>query len=696
LATVAVSPKDWLSKLNKANIDIIAIAGFTGMVLVILLIPLPPLVMDIFLIINLSFSILLLMSTVWVKSAMELSSFPSLLLIVTLFRLALNVATTRLILSTGNAGSVVDTFAGFISGNNLVVGFVIFLILVLINFIVITKGSGRVSEVAARFTLDALPGKQMAIDADMNAGNIDEKQAKIRRDALSEEADFYGSMDGASKFVRGDAIAGLVITAINILAGFAIGVFVNGLGAEEAAKKYTLLTIGDGLVTQIPALFISVAAGLLVTKSGKSSNIYVDLNRQLFLSPKPIMAAACLIVLLGLATSFWPASTLVSMALTYYAWTLMKKEEKAIVTQKEAKKETEAKPAEPDKVEGMLKVEQMELEVGYGLIPLVDAKQGGDLLNRINLLRKQIATDMGFIVPPIRIRDNMQLQPNQYVVKIRGNEIAVGEVYPDKLLAMDAGSATGKLDGIQTKEPAFGLPATWVGREMKERANSLGHTVVEPTAVIATHLTELVKNHAAEILTRGEIKHLVDNLDESSKTIVDEVLKDMLTYADLQKVLQNLLMEKVSIKDLETILEVLGDYGRKTKDTEVLTEYVRNALNRSICKDYIEEKNKIYVVTLDPKMEDMITNSVQKMDDGASLLSIDPRVLKNVVKGITTALEKLVSKGHVAPIVLCSPSIRAHVSRFMRSQMPSVVVLSYNEISPGINVEAVTSADLSA
>lgn len=696
MATVAESPKNWLAKLNKANIDILVIAGFTGMVLVILLVPLHPMVMDIFLILNLAFAVLLLMSTVWVKSAMELSSFPSMLLVVTLFRLALNVATTRLILSTGNAGHVVDTFAGFISGNNLIVGFVIFLILVLINFIVITKGSGRVSEVAARFTLDALPGKQMAIDADMNAGNIDEKQAKIRRDALSEEADFYGAMDGASKFVRGDAIAGLVITTINIIGGFAVGVFVNEIGMVPSLQKYTLLTIGDGLVTQIPALLISVAAGLLVTKAGKNSNIYMDLKKQLFLAPKPLMAAACLIALLGFATNFWIPSTLVSIGLTYYAWTLFKKESMDIVKQKEAKTEAATKPLEPEKVEGMLKVEQMELEVGYGLIPLVDTKQGGDLLNRINLLRKQIATDMGFIVPPIRIRDNMQLQPNQYVVKIRGNEIAVGEVFPDKLLAMDAGSATGKLDGIQTKEPAFGLPATWVGREMKERANSLGHTVVEPTAVIATHLTELVKNHAAEILTRGEIKHLVDNLDESSKTIVSEVLTDMLTYADLQKVLQNLLMEKVSIKDLETILEVLGDYGRKTKDTEVLTEYVRNALGRTICKDYLEDKNKIFVVTLDPKMEDMITNSLQKMDDGNSLLNIDPRVLKNVVNGISTALEKLVSMGHVAPIVLCSPSIRAHVSRFMRPQMPSVVVLSYNEISPGIIVEAVGSAELGA
>jgi flagellar biosynthesis protein FlhA len=674
----------------------LAIAGFTGMVLVILLVPLPPIVMDIFLIINLSFSILLLMTTVWVKSSMELSSFPSMLLIVTLFRLALNVATTRLILSTGDAGGVVDTFAGFISGNNLVVGFVIFLILVLINFIVITKGSGRVSEVAARFTLDALPGKQMAIDADLNAGNIDEKQAKIRRDALSEEADFYGAMDGSSKFVRGDAIAGLVITAINILAGFTIGMLSNGMGAAEAAKKYTLLTIGDGLVSQIPALFISVAAGLLVTKAGKTSNIYVDLNKQLLLSPKPLLAASCLIALLGLATSFWLPSTLVSMGLAYYAWTLFKREELAVTQQKETKTAAETKPLEPDKVEGLLKVEPMELEVGYGLIPLVDSKQGGDLLNRINLLRKQIATDLGFIVPPIRIRDNMQLQPNQYIVKIRGNEIAIGEVYPDKLLAMDAGNSTGKLDGIQTKEPAFGLPATWVVREMKERSSSLGYTVVEPTAVIATHLTELVKNHAAEILTRAEIKHLVDNLEEGSKAIANDVLKDMLTYADLQKVLQNLLIEKVSIKDLESILEVLGDFGRKTKDTDVLTEYVRNALNRSICKDYIEEQNKIFVVTLDPKMEDMITNSLQKMDDGASLLSIDPRVLKNVVKGITTALEKLVSQGHVAPIVLCSPSIRSHVSRFMRSHMPSIVVLSYNEISPGINVEAVAAAELGA
>lgn len=674
----------------------LAIAGFTGMVLVILLVPLPPIVMDIFLIINFSFSILLLMTTVWVKSSMELSSFPSMLLIVTLFRLALNVATTRLILSTGNAGAVVDTFAGFISGNNIVVGFVIFLILVLINFIVITKGSGRVSEVAARFTLDALPGKQMAIDADLNAGNIDEKQAKIRRDALSDEADFYGAMDGSSKFVRGDAIAGLVITAINILAGFTIGMLVNGLGAAEAAKKYTLLTIGDGLVSQIPALFISVAAGLLVTKAGKTSNIYVDFNKQLLLSPKPLLAASCLIALLGLATDFWLPSTLVSIGLAYYAWTLFKNEEIAVIKQKETKTAAETKPLEPDKVEGLLKVEPMELEVGYGLIPLVDSKQGGDLLNRINLLRKQVATDLGFIVPPIRIRDNMQLQPNQYVVKIRGNEIAIGEVYPDKLLAMDAGNSTGKLDGIQTKEPAFGLPATWVVREMRERSSSLGYTVVEPTAVIATHLTELVKNHAAEILTRTEIKHLVDNLDEGSKAVVTEVLKDMLTYADLQKVLQNLLIEKVSIKDLETILEVLGDFGRKTKDTDVLTEYVRNALNRAICKDYIEEQNKIYVATLDPKMEDMITNSLQKMDDGASLLNIDPRVLKNVVKGITSALEKLVSQGHVAPIVLCSPSIRSQVSRFMRSHMPSIVVLSYNEISPGINVEAVAVAELGA
>lgn len=695
MATLSLAPKNWAGYLKRGNSEMLVIAGFTGMVLVILLATLPPMAMDFFLIINISISVLLLMSAIWVKSPMDLAAFPSLLLILTLFRLALNVATTRLILSEGHAGNVVDTFANFISGNNIVVGVVIFLILVLINFIVITKGSGRVSEVAARFTLDAMPGKQMAIDADLNAGNINETQAKERRDQLSEEADFYGAMDGASKFVRGDAIAGLVITAINIIAGFTIGMLgSNASSAAEVAKTYTNLTIGDGLVSQIPALFISVAAGLLVTKSGKDSNIYVDLNKQIMSSPKPILAAAGLIALLGMATSFRIPSSLIAMALVYYAWNLMKKEEATQQQEVEAQAEEEASPSEPEKVEGLLKVEPMELIVGFGLISLADTKQGGDLLSRIHKVRKDIATELGIIIPPIRIRDDVHLQPNQYMIKIRGNEIAKGEVYPDKMLAMDAGNINGKIEGIKTKEPAFGLPAYWIPNEMKERASTLGYVIVEPTAVIATHLTELVKNYAAEILTRGEVRALVDNLDESSKTIVEEVIPELLSYADLQKVLQNLLTEKVPIRDLETILEVLGDYGRRTKDPEVLTEYVRNGLSRSICKEYLEDGNKIYVITLDPKMEDHIVNSLQKMDDGAALLSIDPQVLKGFVDSITKGLENLISQGHIAPIILCSPPIRGHVSRFMRSNMPSVVVLSYNEISPGIEVESVGSAEM--
>ncbi len=679
--------KEQLFGVLSSSRDIIFITLGIVITIAALFMPLPTIFIDIFLSINLAFGLILLLTTIYLINPMELTSFPSILLVATTYRLALNVATTRLILSQGDAGNMVEQFGDFVAAGNEVVGFVIFLILIIIQFIVITKGATRISEVTARFTLDAMPGKQMAIDADLNSGMIDEAEARERRDDLRRETDFYGAMDGASKFVRGDAIAGVVITVINIIGGFVRGMLQENMGVAESMSKYTKLTIGDGLVSQIPAFFISISAAILVTRSAARSNMGVEIIGQMFKGSKAMATAT--FILAGLALTPLPTFPLMLMSLfsgmvTYY---LYRDEKQKIETDKKQVEEKEKKASEgPEKVDSLLKVDQMTLEVGYGLIPLVDPSQGGDLLERISMLRRQTAADMGIVVPPIRILDNMQLEPNQYVVKIRNVRIAEGSIMGDRLLAMDSGMVSGKVEGIETKEPAFGLTAYWIDEKEKERAHAFGYTVVEPSAVIATHITEVVKDNASELITREETKHLLEKLKESSPAIVEEVIPDILSTADVQNVLKALLRERISIRDLETIMEVLGDYGRRTKDIDILCEYVRNALSRQICEQYCEDDRELYAVTLDPQLEDVLSNAVQQTEGGA-YLSLDPQNVERIVRAVTNEVQQVVQQGH-HPVVLCSPQVRLHLSRILRNAVPSVGVLSYNEIDSDIKVQS--------
>lgn len=674
------------NKLSK-NTDIMAAFGIVGVV-VMMIVPLPPSLLDVLLTLNITGSVLILMLAVFTKEPLEFSILPSLLLVMTLFRLSLNISTTRLILLDGYAGQLVQQFGEFVIKGNAVVGFIIFTILVIVNFIVITKGAERVSEVGARFTLDAMPGKQMSIDADLNAGIITEQEAKARRADIQNEADFYGAMDGASKFVKGDAIASIIILLINIVGGIIIGVVIGKMPIGDAVHTYTLLTIGDGLVSQIPALLISTATGLMVTIADSEHNLGQNLASQLFSTPKALFITAVVLVVLavlGLPKIPFFLMALICAGLGSY---LQKKDQgyEENAAEKAMQNEIE-ETKKPENIINILKVDSMELEIGYALIPLVDINQGGDLLDRIVLIRRQIAGELGFIVPVIRVRDNMNLSPNQYVIKIRGAEIASGELLADHYLAISGGIDDDSIPSIPTKEPAFNLDAQWISASYREQAELSGYTVVDAPTVLATHLTEVIKTHAHEILSRQDVKTLIDHVREQAPVVVDEIIPEKLGLGQIQMVLSNLLREKVSIKDLPVILEALADKVAITNDIDRLTEHVRQALARTIIQPLLDQDKKLKVLTLDPKIEQMILENLKQSDYG-SYINIDPNARQQLTKKIAQEVEKVILKGH-NPVIFCAPVVRINLKRLTERQMPNLVLISYNELVPGIDVEVI-------
>ena len=659
----------------------------------VMLVRLPVGLMDVLLAANLAFAAVILLTTIYISSPLEFSVFPSMLLAATLFRLVLNCATTRLILTAGEsgnpeyaAGGVIKAFGDFVAGGSLAVGLIIFIILVVIQFIVITKGATRISEVAARFTLDGMPGKQMAIDADLNAGLINEGEARRRRDAISSEADFYGAMDGASKFVRGDAIAGIIITLVNIIGGIAVGMLQYDMSVGECFLLFTRLTIGDGLVSQIPAFIISISAGLIVTRSTSKTNLGEELLTQLTSKPRALVVAAVFLVMLAFAKL--PRIPLLFLAASTggLAYVVSRGRKQQIAQQKVSAAKA-APAAEPDKIESLLPVDRMELEIGYSLVRLVDSKQGGDLLNRISLIRRQVALELGIVVPSIRIRDNVRLDANQYVIKIKGVEVERGRLFADHFLAVDSGATSGKLAGEETTEPAFGLPAVWIPAARKDQAEMMNYTVVDASSVLATHLTEVIKSNSAELLSRQDLNALLDTVRERAPAVVEEVVGGTLKAGDIQKILQSLLLERVPLRDMETILETLGDWGSRTQDLEVLTEYVRNALARTICDQYRNEDNQIRCITLDPALEDVINKHIERSDHG-SYITLPPAVAAEISKAVVEQLAQLTKIGD-APVVLCSPQIRLSLRKLLVAGTPNITVLAYNEIVKGLQIESV-------
>jgi flagellar biosynthesis protein FlhA len=673
------------------NMDLMVAAALIG-ILVMMIVPLPPLLLDLTLSMSVTFSILILLVALYTSEILDFSVFPSLLLISTLFRLALNVASTRLILSEGHnghaaAGQVINSFASIVVGNNYAIGLVVFVILVVINFVVITKGSGRIAEVAARFTLDALPGKQMSIDADLNAGLINEEQARARRKKIESEADFYGAMDGASKFVRGDAIAGILIMFINVVGGLAIGVLQKGLDLATAAEYYTQLTIGDGLVTQIPALIISTAAGIVVTKNSSKTSIGNDMAGQLFFNPKAVMAAAAIVggigLIPGLPTIPFVTIGVVLGGLGYIIQQLNL--EKIKVSQRKSIEDSQRPVAE--NIESLLPLDMVEVEVGYGLITVVESQESGDLLERIVSIRKQFAVDLGVIIPPVHIRDNLQLKPGEYRILIKGNKVAQGELKTDSCLAMDPGNVMRPMDGVPTKEPAFGLDAMWVSKSQKEEAELRGYTVVDLPTVMATHITEILRVHAYELFGRQEASILVDNFKKSNPKVVEDLIPDLLPLGTVVRVLQNLLKEQVSIRDLTTIFESLADEATKTKDVEQLTDSVRRRLARSITAKYTDDEGQLQVMTLSSQIEEEIIQSLIQTEQGIQL-AMDAQRMQNIVLHIADMIE-----GHPEiasqPILLTSPTVRRHIFKIVHKFIPQLVVLSHGEVSSQARVASV-------
>lgn len=667
------------------NMDI-AVAILIVSIVLIIIFPLPAVLLDVLLAINISVSVVILLNTIYAKHALELSIFPSLLLITTLFRIALNITSTRLILGEGEAGGVIAGFGGFVAGGNMVVGFVIFLIIMIVQFLVITKGSERVSEVAARFTLDAMPGKQMAIDADLNSGLINEMEAKERRRNIQREADFYGAMDGASKFVKGDAIASIIIVFINIIGGLIIGVVMRGEEIVDALQNYTILTMGEGLVSQIPALLISTATGVIVTRAASDSNLSQDMLGQIFNNPRVLFIAAGMCVILSTILPPVPF-LLLAVILVVVGYRLMKSRKDAQIQEDVLVQENEVEEIRrPENVVTLLQVDPIELEFGYGIIPLADVNQGGDLLDRVVMIRRQLALEMGMIVPVIRLRDNIQLSPNEYVVKIKGVEVNRSEIVLDHFMAMNPGFVEEELDGIQTTEPAFGLPALWITEAQRDRAEMLGYTVVDSPSIIATHLTEVIKRHAHELMGRQEVQTLIDNVKQNYPAIVEELVPKVMVVGEIQKVLANLLKEGVSIRDMVTILETLADYAPVTHDTDMLTEYVRQALGRAISKKFIND-NKSNVITLDPKLEQIIMDSVQRTEHG-NYLAMEPSVSNSIINSVSKQVQRLIQLGQ-QPVILASPIVRLYFKRMTDQVIPGLVVLSYNEVDPAVEVQSV-------
>jgi flagellar biosynthesis protein FlhA len=673
--------------------DITVLTGVIGIVLMMIL-PIPAWLLDILLVINISIALMILLISMNTKEALEFSIFPSILLITTLFRLALNVSTTKLILTYGEAGEVVATFGSWIAGGQIAIGFIVFLILVVVQFIVITKGSERVAEVGARFTLDAMPGKQMSIDADLNSGLINEKQARERRSKVEREADFYGSMDGASKFVKGDAIASIIILVINLVGGFIIGMTIHGMSFGESISTYSILTIGDGLVSQIPALLISTASGLIVTRAASDGNLADDLTTQLFAYPKLIYIVAATISLLGLFTPIGPISTFPVAILLIVAARKMEQNsnKKQLADEKMEEEQQIEEVRSPESVINLLQVDPIEFEFGYGLIPLADAQQGGDLLDRIIMIRRQCALELGLVVPVIRIRDNIQLKPNEYIIKIKGNNVGGGELLLNHYLAMSPGYDDESISGIETMEPAFGLPALWIDESTKERAELAGYTVVDPPSVVATHLTELIKKHAHELIGRQETRTLIDNLRENYPVLVDELIPSVLSVGDIQKVLAKLLREKISVRDLVTIFETLADCGTYSKDPDVLTEYVRQSLSRQITQQYSQKGETLKVITIGPTLEKKITESVQQTEQG-SYLALDPISTQTVYQKLNEQINRLLQSGQ-QPIFLTSPTIRMYLRQVIERTMQDIPVLSYSELEPNVEIQSVGVVNL--
>jgi len=661
-------------------------------IVTMLILPLPTLLLDVLITVDISTSVLILLLTLYTIQPLELSVFPSLLLIVTLFRLALNVSASRLILLHANAGEVISAFGNFVVGGNYVVGVVVFLILVVIQFVVITNGAGRVAEVAARFTLDAMPGKQMAIDADLNAGLINEGEARKRRADIQRQADFYGAMDGASKFVRGDAIAQIVIILVNILGGFAIGVLQQGMQITEALQTFTLLTVGDGLVSEIPALLVSTATGIIVTRAAAEGNMGEELTRQILGKPRTMFMVGSLVLAFGLVPGL-PKIPFFAIGLAFLGmgWivrnTQKHEAQLALATAKTAGADGQPSAAKgPESVMGLLSVDPMELEIGYGLIPLVDVQEGGNLLNRITLIRRQTALELGIVVPTIRIRDNLQLPPNTYVIRLRGAEIARGELIMNYYLAMSAGVATERIEGIPTTDPAFGLPALWITGAQKERAEMLGYTVVDAASVLTTHLTEVIKSHAADILSRQDVQTLLNHVKNDYPTVVDELTPAVMSVGEIQTVLRSLLRERLSVRDMVTILETLANNAKTNKDLDFLTEQVRKALARSISNQYKESDGSIHVITLSPQAEQTITNALYQTDQGL-MISLDPTMVQKLMERLQVEMERIAADGF-QPILLCSAKIRLPLRRLTERLFPTLVVLSYSEITPDVEVRS--------
>jgi flagellar biosynthesis protein FlhA len=673
------------------NVDVGISVGIVA-ILMVMIIPLPTSILDVLLAFNITLGIMVLLLTIYATRPLDFSVFPSLLLITTLFRLSLNIASTRLILLNGHggplaAGRIIKSFGSFVVGGNPTVGLVVFVILVVINFVVITKGAGRIAEVAARFTLDAMPGKQMAIDADLNAGLVDEAEARKRRAEISKEAEFYGAMDGASKFVRGDAIAGIIITLVNIIGGLVIGVLQMGLDLTTAVQNYTLLTIGDGLVSQIPALIISTAAGILVTRAGGEGNIGTDLAHQFGVNPRALMIASGIIFLFALAPGMPALPFMVLSAAVFFFARMVTGTERKRAEEAETEAEQTEEEATPEEVESLLPLDMLELEIGYGLIPLVDNKANGNLLERIRSLRRQFATDMGLIMPSLHIRDNLELKPAEYAVCIKGNEVARGELLMDHLLAIDPGDVKAKVEGIPTKDPAFGLPALWIDQEKKSDAQFAGYTVVDLPSVITTHVSEVVRRDGYEFLDRQEVQRLLDKVSETHPKVVEELIPSLLTLGAVQKVLQNLVREQVSIRDLLTILETLADYAAMTKDTDLLTEYARQRLARSLTKPYLGKDRVLRVLSVSAGLEESVASGVNQSEYG-SYLALDPRQANTIIEAIKKSVERASVKLE-QPVLLCSTAIRRHLKKLCeRFQIP-LTVLSYNEIPSGLQIETV-------
>ncbi|MDY0219632.1 MAG: flagellar biosynthesis protein FlhA [Desulfobacterium sp.] len=681
-----------LAGLKRESSDIAMIVTLIG-ILMAMILPIPPIFLDFFLALSITFSVIVLITTMYTKKPLDFFIFPSMLLILTLFRLSLNVASTRLILLHGSegplaAGSIIMSFGNFVVGGNYVVGMIIFIILVLINFMVITKGAGRIAEVAARFTLDAMPGKQMAIDADLNAGMIDEVEAGQRRRGVAKEAEFHGAMDGASKFVRGDAIAGIIITMINIAGGFVIGVVQQGMPMGEALANYTLLTVGDGLVSQIPALLISTAAGLLVSRSGSEDRMGKEFATHLLSSTTPVYVGSVIVFCFGLvpglpAFPFMTLALLLGVGCWYFVGREGTKKEEADAG---AEQDQDQEAGAPEEVDHLLTLDTIELEVGYGLIPLVDKQQDGTLLGRIRAIRRQFASEMGIIIPPIHIRDNLKLAPAQYRVMIKGVESAATELMVNHLLAMDPGGTAQPMDGIPTMEPAFNLPALWIPQDREDEAKFAGYTVVDNSTVVATHLTEIIRANAHDLLGRQEVQHLLDNLVKTAPKAVEELVPNLLPIGVVQKVLQNLLRERISIRNLLTIVETLADYAPMGKDPDLLTEYVRQKISKGMLAPFYGDNKTLEVITLDQEVEDLLAKSIKHTEHG-SYLALDPKSAEKIIASASKAVEKQLASD-VQPVIMCTPGLRRHFKKLIEHALPSVFVISHAEIVDEVNLKA--------